>query len=46
MGSQTGQIVSRLKEIETRLQQVESRVDTHSNGQMAVQGQDVIARSS
>nr|GEW12749.1 integrase, catalytic region, zinc finger, CCHC-type, peptidase aspartic, catalytic [Tanacetum cinerariifolium] len=46
MGSQTRQIVSRLKEIETRVQQVESIVDTHSSGQMAVQGQDVIARSS
>nr|GEW34954.1 hypothetical protein [Tanacetum cinerariifolium] len=46
MGSQTGQIVSRLKEIETRVQQVESRVDTHLSGQMAVQGQDVIAGSS
>nr|GFD09953.1 hypothetical protein [Tanacetum cinerariifolium] len=45
MGSQTGQIVSRLKEIETRVQQVESRVGTHPSGQMAVQGQDVIARS-
>nr|GFC89712.1 hypothetical protein [Tanacetum cinerariifolium] len=30
----------------TRVQQVESRVDTHPSGQMAVQGQDVIARSS
>nr|GEX49712.1 putative reverse transcriptase domain-containing protein [Tanacetum cinerariifolium] len=42
----TGQIMSRLKEIETRVQQVESRVDTHSSGQMAVQGHDVIAGSS
>nr|GEZ86483.1 hypothetical protein [Tanacetum cinerariifolium] len=46
MGSQTGQIMSRLKEIETRVQQVKSRVDTHPSGQMAVQGQDVIAGSS
>nr|GEZ01951.1 hypothetical protein [Tanacetum cinerariifolium] len=46
MRSQTGQIMSRLKEIETRVQQVESRVDTHPSGQMAVQGHDVIARSS
>nr|GEX50389.1 hypothetical protein [Tanacetum cinerariifolium] len=46
MESQTGQIVSRLKEIETRVQQVESGVDTHLSGQMAVQGQDVIAGSS
>nr|GEV35434.1 hypothetical protein [Tanacetum cinerariifolium] len=46
MGSQTGQIVSRLKEIETRVQQVKSRVDTQPSGQMAVQGQDVIAGSS
>nr|GFA01431.1 hypothetical protein [Tanacetum cinerariifolium] len=46
MESQTRQIVSRLKEIETRVQQVESGVDTHPSGQMAVQGQDVIAGSS
>nr|GEW98545.1 hypothetical protein [Tanacetum cinerariifolium] len=46
MGSQTGQIMSRLKEIETRVQQVESRANTHLSGQMAVQGQDVIAGSS
>nr|GEW00903.1 hypothetical protein [Tanacetum cinerariifolium] len=38
MESQTGKIVSRLKEIETKGQQVESRVDTHPSGQMAVQG--------
>nr|GEW65549.1 hypothetical protein [Tanacetum cinerariifolium] len=38
--------MSRLKEIETKVQRVESRVDTHLSGQMAVQGQDVIARSS
>nr|GEY78579.1 hypothetical protein [Tanacetum cinerariifolium] len=36
------QVVSRLKEIETIVQQVESRVDPHPSGQMAVQGQDVI----
>nr|GFA37106.1 hypothetical protein [Tanacetum cinerariifolium] len=46
MGSQTGQIMSRLKEIETRVQQVKSRVNTHLSGQMAVQGHDVIAGSS
>nr|GEY45547.1 hypothetical protein [Tanacetum cinerariifolium] len=46
IGSQTGQIMSRLKEIKTRVQHVESRVDTHPSGQMAVQGQDVIAGSS
>nr|GEY72722.1 hypothetical protein [Tanacetum cinerariifolium] len=39
-------VVSRLKESETRVQQVESRVDTHSSGQIAVQGQDVIVGSS
>nr|GEW96595.1 reverse transcriptase domain-containing protein [Tanacetum cinerariifolium] len=42
----TWQIGSRIKEIKTRVQQVESRVDTHPSGQMAVQGQDVIAASS
>nr|GEX80404.1 hypothetical protein [Tanacetum cinerariifolium] len=46
MESQTGQVVSRLKEIETRVQQVEGRVDTHPSGQMAVQGHDVIVGSS
>nr|GEX28503.1 hypothetical protein [Tanacetum cinerariifolium] len=46
MESQAGQVVCRLKEIETRVQQVESRVNTHPNGQMAVEGQDVIFGSS
>nr|GEV40829.1 ribonuclease H-like domain-containing protein [Tanacetum cinerariifolium] len=39
-------IVIGLNKIETRVQQVERRVDTHPSGQMAVQGQDVIAGSS
>nr|GEX79615.1 hypothetical protein [Tanacetum cinerariifolium] len=34
------QVVSRLEEIEIRVQQVESKVDTYSSGQMAVPGQD------
>nr|GFA72456.1 hypothetical protein [Tanacetum cinerariifolium] len=42
MESQEVQVVSGLKEIETRVQQVESRVDTYPSGQMAVPGQDVI----
>nr|GEY44301.1 hypothetical protein [Tanacetum cinerariifolium] len=46
MESQTVQVVSRLKEIETIVQQVEGRVDTYPSGQMAVQGQDVIGESS
>nr|GEZ85320.1 hypothetical protein [Tanacetum cinerariifolium] len=44
--AQTAQVVSRLEEIEMRVQQVESRVDTQSSGQMAMQGHDVIVRSS
>nr|GEU33641.1 hypothetical protein [Tanacetum cinerariifolium] len=40
--SQAVQVVSGLKEIETRVQQVESKVDTYSSGQMAVPGQDEI----
>nr|GEZ10741.1 hypothetical protein [Tanacetum cinerariifolium] len=44
--AEAGQVVSRLKEIETRVQQVESRVDPHPSGQMAVQGHDMIVRSS
>nr|GEW37335.1 putative reverse transcriptase domain, ribonuclease H-like domain, aspartic peptidase domain protein [Tanacetum cinerariifolium] len=44
MESQAVQVVSGLKEIETRIQQVESRVDTYSSGQMAVPGQDEIVR--
>nr|GFB68729.1 hypothetical protein [Tanacetum cinerariifolium] len=46
MESQAVQVVNKLKEIETRVQQVESRVDTHPSGQMAVQGQEVIVGSS
>nr|GEX80961.1 hypothetical protein [Tanacetum cinerariifolium] len=46
MESQAVQVVNRLKEIETRVQQVESRVDTHPSGQMIVQGQEVIVGSS
>nr|GEZ32115.1 hypothetical protein [Tanacetum cinerariifolium] len=42
MESQAVQMVSGIKEIETRVQQVESRVDTYPSGQMAVSGQDVI----
>nr|GEV24969.1 hypothetical protein [Tanacetum cinerariifolium] len=42
MASQAVQEVNGLKEIETRVQQVESRVDTYSSGQMAVPGQDEI----
>nr|GEW05082.1 hypothetical protein [Tanacetum cinerariifolium] len=36
------QVVSGLKEIKTRVHQVESRVDTYPSGQMAMPGQDVI----
>nr|GEV96745.1 hypothetical protein [Tanacetum cinerariifolium] len=36
------EVVSGIKEIKTRVQQVESRVDTYPSGQMAVPGQDVI----
>nr|GEY81462.1 reverse transcriptase domain-containing protein [Tanacetum cinerariifolium] len=35
-----------IREIHPRVATVESRVDTHPSGQMAVQGQDVIAGSS
>nr|GEV02343.1 hypothetical protein [Tanacetum cinerariifolium] len=42
MESQAGQVVSRLKEIKTKVQQVESRVDTHPSGQMAVPGENKI----
>nr|GEU62986.1 hypothetical protein [Tanacetum cinerariifolium] len=42
MESQAVQVVSGLKEIETRVQQVESRVDTYSSGQMVVPGHDEI----
>nr|GEW21248.1 hypothetical protein [Tanacetum cinerariifolium] len=42
MESQAVQVVSGIKEIETRVQQVESGVDTYSSGQMAVPGQDEI----
>nr|GEV19944.1 hypothetical protein [Tanacetum cinerariifolium] len=40
--SQEVQVVSGIKEIKTRIQQVDSRVDTYLSGQMAVPGQDVI----
>nr|GFC42965.1 hypothetical protein [Tanacetum cinerariifolium] len=46
MESQVVQVVSGLKEIETRVQQVESRVDTYSSGQLAVPRQDEIFRLS
>nr|GEY57384.1 hypothetical protein [Tanacetum cinerariifolium] len=46
MESHAVQVVSGLKEIKTRVQQVESRVDTYSSGQMAVLGQDEIVRLS
>nr|GEY42977.1 hypothetical protein [Tanacetum cinerariifolium] len=39
-------VVSRLEEIETIVQQVESRLDTYPSGQMTVLGQDMIARLS
>nr|GFA96212.1 hypothetical protein [Tanacetum cinerariifolium] len=42
MESQAVQVGSGLKEIETRVQYVESKVDTYSSGQMAVSGQDEI----
>nr|GEW93271.1 hypothetical protein [Tanacetum cinerariifolium] len=42
IASQAVQVVSRLEEIETRVQQVEGRVDTHPSGCMTVSGQDVI----
>nr|GEY80002.1 hypothetical protein [Tanacetum cinerariifolium] len=38
---ETVQVVSRLEEIETRVQQVESRLDTDPSGQMTVPGQNV-----
>nr|GEU84396.1 hypothetical protein [Tanacetum cinerariifolium] len=38
----SSQVVSGLKEIETRVQQVEIRVDTYLSGQMAVPGHDEI----
>nr|GEW12564.1 hypothetical protein [Tanacetum cinerariifolium] len=44
MESQAVQMVNRLKEIETKVQQVESRVDTHPSGQMAVQGHELRTR--
>nr|GEY01495.1 putative reverse transcriptase domain, ribonuclease H-like domain, aspartic peptidase domain protein [Tanacetum cinerariifolium] len=44
MESQAVQVVSGLKEIKTKVQQVESRVDTYSSGQMAVPGHDEIVR--
>nr|GEV45138.1 hypothetical protein [Tanacetum cinerariifolium] len=42
MESQAVQVVSGIKEIKTRVQQVESRVDTYPGGQMEVPRQDVI----
>nr|GFC85220.1 hypothetical protein [Tanacetum cinerariifolium] len=42
MESYAVQVVSGLKEIKTRVQQVKSRVETYSSGQMAVPGQDEI----
>nr|GEY64966.1 putative reverse transcriptase domain-containing protein [Tanacetum cinerariifolium] len=42
MESQAVQVVSGLKETKTRVQQVESRVDTYSSGQMAVLRHDEI----
>nr|GEU67287.1 retrovirus-related Pol polyprotein from transposon TNT 1-94 [Tanacetum cinerariifolium] len=44
--TQTVQMVNRLEDIETRVQQVESRLDTYPSGQMTVSGQDMIAGSS
>nr|GFB19786.1 hypothetical protein [Tanacetum cinerariifolium] len=44
--TQTVQVVSRLEEMETRVQQVHNRLDTYPSGQMTVPGQDVIAGSS
>nr|GEZ61545.1 hypothetical protein [Tanacetum cinerariifolium] len=46
MESQAVQVVSGLKEIKTRIQQVDNRVDTYSSGQMVVPGHDVIVRLS
>nr|GEV92792.1 hypothetical protein [Tanacetum cinerariifolium] len=46
MASQAVKVVSGLKEIKTRVQQVESRVDTYPSGHMAVPGQGVIVRLS
>nr|GEW71775.1 hypothetical protein [Tanacetum cinerariifolium] len=46
MESQTVQVVSRLDEIETRVWQVESRLDTYPSGQMTVPRQNVIIGSS
>ncbi|GKB28955.1 putative reverse transcriptase domain-containing protein [Tanacetum coccineum] len=42
MASQAVQVVSKLEEMETRVQQVKSRVDIHPGGQMAVSREDVI----
>nr|GEV78596.1 hypothetical protein [Tanacetum cinerariifolium] len=41
MASQAVQVVSGLNEIESRVQQVDSRVDTYLSSQMAVPGQEV-----
>ncbi|GKC53653.1 hypothetical protein Tco_1076398 [Tanacetum coccineum] len=42
MASQAVQVVSKLEEMETRVQQVESIVDIHPGGQMTVPREDVI----
>nr|GFB70827.1 hypothetical protein [Tanacetum cinerariifolium] len=42
MASHAMQVVSGLEEIKTRVQQVESRMDTYLSDQMAVPGQDVV----
>nr|GFA75236.1 hypothetical protein [Tanacetum cinerariifolium] len=44
--TQIVQVVSRLDEMETIVQQVENRLDTYPSGQMTVSGQDVIVGSS
>nr|GEU93813.1 hypothetical protein [Tanacetum cinerariifolium] len=46
MESQAVQVASGLKEIKTRVHQVESKVDTYSSGQMAVPRQDEIVKLS
>nr|GEW27606.1 retrovirus-related Pol polyprotein from transposon TNT 1-94 [Tanacetum cinerariifolium] len=46
MVSHAVQVVSGLEEIDTKVQQVESRVDTYLSDQVAVLGQDVIIRLS
>nr|GEW14290.1 hypothetical protein [Tanacetum cinerariifolium] len=46
MVSQAVHVVSKLEEIETRVQQVESGVDTQPSGYVTGKGQDVIVRLS